>query len=139
VDRFVAACRASRLHVTPQRIAVYRHLVTCREHPTAERIYTAMRNEFPAMSRATVYKALSVLCGLGFASEVGLAGGPGRFEADLAPHHHLVCTRCQHIVDVPAAEVDVRPPAPREGFRIASARVRFDGLCQPCQGADAAA
>lgn len=139
VDRFVAACRASGMHVTPQRIAVYRHLVTSAQHPTAEQLYAALQADFPTMSRATVYKALSLLCGLGFASEVGLAGGPGRFEADLAPHHHLVCTRCQCIVDVPASEVEVGRPPPRPDFQIRTARVRFDGLCGACQDEGAAA
>jgi len=132
IERFVAACRDGGLHVTPQRIAVLRHLVECGEHPTAEEIYQAVLEDFPTMSRATVYKSLSVLCGLGFASEVGLAGGPGRFEANLDPHHHLVCTRCQSIVDIPASEVQVSSgPAPA-GFQVETTRVRFDGLCAGC-------
>lgn len=132
VERFEGACRAAGMNVTPQRVAVFRYLVTCGAHPTADQIYEAVRVDFPALSRATVYKALSVLCGLGFASEVGLAGGPGRFEAELEAHHHLVCTRCQEIVDIPASEVHVDAPPPRAGFRIESTRVRFDGLCAGC-------
>ena len=134
VERFGAACRAAGMNVTPQRVAVYRHLVGSDRHPTADQIYEAVRVDFPALSRATVYKALSVLCGLGFASEVGLAGGPGRFEAELEPHHHLVCTRCQEIVDIPASEVKVDAPPPQGGFQIASTRVRFDGVCSACAG-----
>lgn len=134
IERFEAACRAAGMNVTPQRVAVYRHLVRSSRHPTADQIFEAVRVDFPALSRATVYKALSVLCGLGFASEVGLAGGPGRFQAELEPHHHLVCTGCQEIVDIPASEVKVDAPPPRNGFRIASTRVRFDGLCESCVG-----
>jgi Fur family peroxide stress response transcriptional regulator len=133
VERFEAACRAAGMNVTPQRVAVYRHLVVSDRHPTADQIFEAVRVDFPALSRATIYKALSVLCGLGFASEVGLAGGPGRFEAELEPHHHLVCTRCQEIVDIPASDVTVEAPPPRDGFAISSTRVRFDGVCAACE------
>lgn len=135
VERFEAACRAAGMNVTPQRVAVYRHLLGNDRHPTADQIYEGVRVDFPTLSRATIYKALSVLCGLGFASEVGLAGGPGRFEAELEPHHHLVCTRCQEIVDIPAREVRVDAPPPRDGFEIASTRVRFDGICSGCAAA----
>ena len=44
-----------------QRIAVLSHIANLRRHPTADEIYTDLVEEFPSMSRTTVYNSLHAL------------------------------------------------------------------------------
>ena len=70
----------------------------------------------------------------------GKTTGATDYPGDLAPagalHALVVFTNKPHArllaLDVPAAEVQVGSPPPREGFRIEATRVRFDGLCGSC-------
>jgi len=57
--------RSSRLRelgLTPtiQRLAVLEYLDNTDEHPTADKVYTAIRERFPTISRATVYNTLAL-------------------------------------------------------------------------------
>ena len=46
--------------VTPQRLAVYDMLSHTTEHPTAEMIYQKVKEQYPTMSFATVYKSVEI-------------------------------------------------------------------------------
>ena len=61
-------------------------------------------------------------------------GGAGRFDANLAPHQHLICRVCGRMADVFAPEVDVgriRPGMP-PGFVVEDVDVRIVGRCGTC-------
>lgn len=51
--------------VTPQRLAVYDMLSHTTEHPTAEMIYQKVKEQYPTMSFATVYKSVEIFSKLG--------------------------------------------------------------------------
>ena len=77
MDGFVARCRAAGLVLTPQRLAVFRHLAAVRGHPSADELYTALRRELPTLSLATVYKALEALARIGALRRMSRAGARG--------------------------------------------------------------
>ena len=94
MDAFVARCRKAGLAVTPQRLAIFRRLAATDRHPSAEELHAAVRREMPTLSLATVYKTLDALAGIGAVRPVSRLGARGRWDANLEPHHHLVCTSC---------------------------------------------
>ena len=49
------------LKLTPQRLAILDYLDKNFDHPTAEDIYADIKDKFPTMSFATVYKTLESL------------------------------------------------------------------------------
>ena len=57
-ERLRAALEASGHRHTAQRAAVYRYLRGVKSHPTADEIFTQVREVLPDISLATVYKAL---------------------------------------------------------------------------------
>ena len=63
--QFVDACRERGLSVTHQRMAIYGALANSEEHPSAERIFARVRQAYPTLSLATVYKTLETLEGIG--------------------------------------------------------------------------
>jgi len=139
VDPFVARCRAAGIAVTPQRLAIFRRLAATDRHPSAEELHAAVRREMPTLSLATVYKTLDTLAAIGAVRPVSRLGARGRWDANLAPHHHLVCTVCGTVADVaePRLEAAARPAAAvaaRHGFEAAGHSVEIFGRCAACRG-----
>jgi len=135
----VERCRAAGIAVTPQRLAIFRRLAATDRHPSAEELYADVRREMPTLSLATVYKTLDTLAGIGVVRPVSRLGARGRWDANLAPHHHLVCTVCGTVTDVaePRLEAAARPAAAvaaRHGFEAAGHSVEIFGRCATCRG-----
>jgi Fe2+ or Zn2+ uptake regulation protein len=95
LDAFSARCRTAGLAVTPQRLAIFRHLAATERHPSAEELHAAVRREMPTLSLATVYKTLNTLAGIGAVRPVlldkgGLAtfkrANPWLAEVDVLPY-----------------------------------------------------
>ena len=139
LDGFVARCRAARLAVTPQRLAIFRHLASTDRHPSAEELHKTVRRELPTLSLATVYKTLDTLAGLGAVRPVSQLGARGRWDANVTSHHHLVCTVCGRVPDVvePRLDAAARPAAAvaaRHGFAPAGHAIEIFGRCSACRG-----
>jgi Fur family transcriptional regulator, peroxide stress response regulator len=139
MDRFVARCRTAGLVLTPQRIAVFRHLEAGHGHPSVEELYATVRRELPTLSLATVYKTLEALARIGVVRRVSRAGARSRWDTGLESHHHLVCIECGRVSDVTDARLDaVRGRAAvlagRHGFRASGHMVEIFGHCAQCMG-----
>lgn len=139
LDAFVARCRDAGLALTPQRLAIFRRLAATDRHPSAEELHAAVRRAMPTLSLATVYKTLDTLAEIGAVRPVSRLGARGRWDANLDPHHHLVCTTCGAVTDVtePRLEAAARPAAAvaaRHGFQTAGHSVEIFGRCAACRG-----
>jgi Fur family transcriptional regulator, peroxide stress response regulator len=140
MDGFVARCRAAALAVTPQRLAIFRQLAATDRHPSAEELHAAVRREMPTLSLATVYKTLDTLAAIGAVRPVSRLGARGRWDANLGPHHHLICTECGAVSDVMERALDAaarpaRRVAARHGFAAAGHAVEIFGRCAACRRA----
>jgi Fe2+ or Zn2+ uptake regulation protein len=126
--------RARGLKITPQRECIFTVLEGNGAHPTADAVYAEASRRMPTMSLKTVYQTLNDLAEMGEVQLLDLGTGSGRFDPNVEPHHHLVCTRCGKVRDLYAdfPEVTV-PPALRQGFVVAAPEVVFRGLCASCQ------
>ena len=139
METFERACRAQGYSVTRQRKALYQALIARRDHPTPESLFEDVRGELPSLSLATVYKSIEAFREMGLINEVHPLRERMRLDGNLEPHHHLICVRCQAVIDVPAASVPSAEaalqlaPGERQGFRVFSYSVSFSGLCPECQ------
>src|SRR5215470_13306528 len=101
--RMLACVRAAGLKLTPQRMAIVRELAGDPTHPTAQELFERLRPGLPTMSFATVYNTLDALRAAGLCSALSLSPGSGRFDPNMAPHHHAVCDGCGAVSDIPVA------------------------------------
>jgi Fe2+ or Zn2+ uptake regulation protein len=126
--------RARGLKVTAQRQCIFRVLHGTAVHPTAEAVHDAARAEMPAISLKTVYATLNDLAAMGELQRLDMGTGSWRFDPNVEPHHHLVCTACGKVRDVYADYRHVTiPPDRRQGFTVGTAEVVFRGLCGDCR------
>jgi Fe2+ or Zn2+ uptake regulation protein len=128
------ALEASGQRFTEQRAAVYRCLAATAEHPTADEVYTAVRQEIADISLATVYKALETLVGCGLAAKLTYGDGSARYDPRTDDHFHLRCLACGAVIDVGGAEVSGSLPEirPSNGFRVEGYRLEVVGHCADC-------
>lgn len=133
--RFEEECRRSRRRITPQRRAVYRALAEDRTHPTADSLYARLRVGMMDLSLATVYRILESLEQEGFVRRVSTTEGVGRFDANLAPHQHLVCRQCGRMIDLKAEALEgiSLPRRGPSGFVPERLDIRVIGTCGPCR------
>src|SRR5687768_17011942 len=122
------ALAASGQRFTEQRAAVYRHLCSVETHPTADDVFTAVRDAIPDISLATVYKSLETLVGCGLAAKLSYGDGSARYDGRLDPHHHARCLECGKVVDVPG-RIDTSALAtqlqPVSGFNVEGYRLEL--------------
>ena len=86
--------------MTRQRALIGRILRTAGRHLTAEEIYLLARRTMPSIAVGTVYRNLKLMAEEGEVRRIEAAGGPVRYDANLAPHGHLVCRCCGKLEDV---------------------------------------
>jgi Fur family ferric uptake transcriptional regulator len=104
------------------------------EHPTVESLYDAARVEMPTISRKTVYQTVHDLEALGEVRLLDLGTGQVRVDPNVEHlHHHVVCSTCGRVRDVPLEFPDVTlPRRHRAGFTVDVVDVIFRGSCAEC-------
>ena len=132
------ALEAFGFRSTPQRLAIYDHLIRADGHPTAEEIFHAVRPFLPKISLATVYKTLEVLVAIGVASR--LTGfeesGAARYDARREEHYHFRCLQTGAVYDLPTRfdpelitklDPELTSELERKGFRVTGYRLELVG------------
>lgn len=135
LDEIGRRFRTRGLKLTPQRAAIYQLLAATQSHPTAEALYRQVRRRHPMISRNTVYYTLGALREAGLVHEVNYWHDRARFDANMAPHHHLICLGCRRIQDVTDEGLDrlTIGGRGRMGFSVIEHRVEFRGYCAACE------
>jgi Fe2+ or Zn2+ uptake regulation protein len=123
--------------VTPQRQAIFRLLHGDHTHPTVESLYERARREMPTISLKTVYQTVHDLEALGEVNVLDLGTGSLRVDPNVdGDHHHLVCTACGRVRDLPVDFDRLRVPVRyRRDFTIDDIQVIFRGRCEACSSA----
>jgi len=129
--------KSQGLKVTPQRAAIYKALAETTSHPTAETLFQQVAKDYPMISPNTVYYTLSTLKEAGLVKEVNYWHDRTRFDANVTPHHHLICLECRAIFDIEDQSLNqIRQKAKiPKSFQVLSHQVEFYGYCAPCQKA----
>ncbi len=135
-EQLIAKLRTSEYRLTPQRVELIRLIATSEGHPSASELYNQIKNQFPTMSLATVYKTLDLLKELGEVLEIGLRDDSHYDGNKPYPHPHLICVKCQKIMDGEleiAVKNIVQEVEQSFGFQILKHQLDFYGLCPDCQ------
>lgn len=117
-----------------QRDALIAILQSTDTHPTAEWVYEKMREQFPNVSLATVYRNLKHMIEIGIAREL-YTDNSSRFDANMSDHYHFVCKKCNRLIDIfPDKELCETARIKSMGFEIDRYDLSMYGLCKDCSG-----
>ncbi len=125
---------------TKQKQIIYDALKTL-DHPTATEVYGYVRNEYPSVSRATVFRVLGGFAQNGRALELRAAGSEVRYDYNVEPHYHARCLHCGRVADVMAEGLPTKGLSVKagHGFLVEGYSVEFFGACRECREKDAQA
>ena len=131
---FRRACADRGIKVTHQRLEIFQELSKAEDHPSAEEIFERVRTRIPTVSLDTIYRTLETFERLGVISRVEILDDRGRFDPNLEPHHHLVCTVCKSVMDFSWPQLDklAPPDRARRWGRISGSRMEVRGICSRC-------
>jgi Fur family peroxide stress response transcriptional regulator len=136
LEQMMATLKARRVRLTPQRLAVLKVLADSEGHPSVDRIYEAVRRDFPTTSIATIYKTVHLLKQMNEVLELAFPDGSNRYDGHKPfPHPHVICLRCKKILDPKLGSLqDMTAEVVDEtGFDVLTHRLDFFGVCQECQ------
>ncbi len=130
---------------TVPRQAILESLESTFKHLSAEDIYLAVHKAYSNIGLTTVYRTLELLVEMGLVFKFDFGDGRARYELAQGPkgarhHHHLVCTRCNRVVDYTDFIEDELELLKRTekglskkfDFKITNHLIQFYGLCDQC-------
>ena len=122
-----------------KRNAIYDCLRGTTLHPSAEMVHEMLRPEHPDISLATVYRNLTRFKNQGQIVSVATVRGVERFDANVNPHVHFICSSCDAVIDLHQIEVPQSLNGRVEessGCRVENCQLTFTGLCRDCRPAN---
>lgn len=132
--------REKGLKVTKQRLLILKALDGCGDrHLTAEEIYEIVKNGYPKIGLATVYRTIQLLSGLDLIESVHLEDGYVRYEIGKSGgkshrHHHLICLGCKKVISFENDLLDDLEKQIYEStsFQVVNHEVKLYGYCREC-------
>jgi Fur family ferric uptake transcriptional regulator len=126
------------LRQTPQRRAIVELVFNTRQHFTAEQLYDWARARDASVSRATVYRTLTLLTESGLIQELELGKEVKYYDPNYAAHpdhNHIICLDCGNIIEFDSPEIDQQAQkiAQDLGFAVKSRRLQILATCDELQ------
>ena len=135
---FTEYLRAKGLKNTSERLEVLRAIFARESHFAIEDIVQALQRRGHAVSRATIYRTLSLLAESGLIREAVRGSGFTHYEhVHEAEHHdHLLCVHCGAVVEFVSPEIErlQEEVCRKYGFTALSHAHQINGLCARCRG-----
>lgn len=119
---------------TIQRRLIAQAAFSTHEHFSADELHDMCRGLDDSVSRATVYRTLSMLEEAGFIGSLDMGEGVKRFEHVLghAHHDHMVCQDCGRIIEFHDEQLErMKEAIARErGFQLVSHELTLTVSCE---------
>jgi len=130
--------RAGQRLTGPRRAVA--ELIVAREGTfTAADLVADARVRRLGIGRATVFRSIELLAGLGAVERVDLPSGDHAYVTCIpAHHHHVICARCGRTAEIGDIGVGTlaRSVTRLTGFRVDEHHLELFGLCPECQLAE---
>lgn len=130
-EKYVKLLKENSIKVTPQRLEILKYLDENRIHPTADQIYTGLKEKNPSLSKTTVYNSVETLKEHGLIQSLTVSSSESRYDFRTDSHHHFLCKKCGKIIDI-----DIICPNMNEilegGHKVEEVHGYFEGICKKC-------
>lgn len=143
IDRIKQQLHTHSYKLTPQREVTVRVLLENEEdHLSAEDVYLLVKEKFPEIGLATVYRTLELLSELKIVHKINFGDGVARYdflhEGAEHLHHHLICIHCGSVDEIMEDLLDeVEKKVEKDfNFNILDHRLTFHGICHRCKDKD---
>ena len=117
-----------------QRENILLNLQGRKDHPTADMVYEGVKEIQPNISLGTVYRNLNLLAECGDIIKLSCDGKSERFDGNIEPHYHIMCTECGNVMDLdmePLNHINILAESAFEGT-VQDHVIYFKGICKKC-------
>jgi Fur family peroxide stress response transcriptional regulator len=129
---YAQTLKKHNLKVTPQRVAIVKELYDC-GHLSIEQLYAKLKDIFPSISLATIYKNMNSMIEKIFVQEVKIPNEKSVYELSKALHAHIVCQECKKIEDVFLnTQPLMQELESKTDYTITNTALVFNGICKAC-------
>nr|WP_284700639.1 Fur family transcriptional regulator [Thermoanaerobacterium sp. R66] len=125
--------------LTTQRRAILDVIIENREkHLSSEEIYDLVKEKYPEIGLATVYRTLQLFDEMGIIYKLNFDDGRSRYELyhnEDHQHHHLICLKCGSVIEMEGDLLENLEEAIEntKNFQIIDHNVKFFGYCSKCK------
>ncbi|CAH1190901.1 MULTISPECIES: ferric iron uptake transcriptional regulator [Paenibacillus] len=126
--------------LTQQREVTVRVLLEHeKDHFSAEEVFLLVKEQFPEIGLATVYRTLELLSDLQVVEKINFGDGAARFDLRSTDgshhHHHLICMHCGSVEEIMEdGLLKLEQMVERQyGFKVMDHRLDFQGVCRECR------
>ena len=134
IEKITKILKSNGLKITPQRLMIFKVLENNTTHPSAEEVYTRVKETYPTVSFTTIYKTLETLKKLGEIKELIIDEDRKHYDPNTNTHHHVICSGCKKILDIfddfsPYIKL---PDAVKNDYTVSGFQIAFYGTCKEC-------
>ena len=125
------------LNTTQQRELIVEYFLRTKDHISIDELLTRVRKKNKKIGYATVYRTLKLLVEAGLAHHRQFGDGQARYEVAGEHHDHLICTKCNLILEFEDEEIEKLQERIAEklgGFEVSRHRHELYGLCPKARG-----
>jgi len=135
---YAAFDEVSQRNTRPRRLIAERLIALANSGAdfTIDDLWQTMRVEEPKLGRATVYRAVEKLVGMGLLDRIEFADGTHHYRVcGDRHHHHLTCTNCHRVeeVDICLPEDQFTAIGNQTEFAIEGHSLTLFGRCKDCR------
>lgn len=139
IEKIKQQLQSQAYKLTPQREATLRVLLEHEEaHLSAEDVFLLVKQKYPDIGLATVYRTLELLSELHVVEKLNFGDGVARYdlrsETNRHHHHHLICVHCGSVEEIMEDWLlPLEDRLEREyNFTVVDHRLDFHGSCRKC-------
>jgi len=129
--------REAGLKATPQRILIFKEILSRDDHPTAEAIYKAVKQVHSTISFNTVYYTLQAFTDKELINILRPVVDAARYDPKTDIHGHFMCSECKQIEDQFLEDPTLKQldSQVRESgkYWVAQQQILWVGLCESCR------
>ena len=117
-----------------QRNVIREYICGRIDHPTAEKLYNEIREEYPRISLGTVYRNLMFLRDTGEIQSIDVGDGITHFDPNPEPHAHFYCKKCHQVSDIFINDYQQISTIFENNskHKITKCNVYMEGICEHC-------
>lgn len=134
--KIASILRQNGYRLTPQRRAIIEAIAASHNYAIPTEIYQRVRQEYPFIGLATVYRVLNLLDKLKLICRVNLGSDSQGYlmRRPTGHHHHVVCSQCGRAVDFTECGLSQleKRLSRKTGFEIEGHLLEFYGRCPDC-------
>ncbi len=131
LEKYVTILKQNQLKITHQRLEIMKYLDENRTHPTADRIYTDLKENNPSLSKTTVYNSLDALQEHNIIQSITISCSELRYDFNIFMHHHFLCKKCGRIIDIELVCPNIKKTL-EDGHKVEEVHGYFKGICKNC-------